>query len=128
VVGSGIVEFDHPPVYEAVIGIEFNALNLGAVKLAGLQTVWGAKYPTVQELPALEPSVAAGQPGPLASFSISMALPALRLWFLEPTGHFIVQVQRDRLLLNWRKLEDGVYPRYAALRERFAIIVDDLRD
>jgi uncharacterized protein (TIGR04255 family) len=128
VADGAVVEFDHPPVYEAVIGLEFNALNLGALKLAGLQRVWATEYPSVQEMPALEPSVAIGQPGPVAAFSFSILPPPLRLWFADVDGHFLIQVQRDRLLLNWRKLDGGEYPRYAALRERFAKAVQEFRD
>jgi uncharacterized protein (TIGR04255 family) len=128
VTDGAFVEFDRPPVYEAVIGLEFNALNLGALKLAGLQAIWADEYPSPQEMPALEPSIAIGQPGPVAAFSFSILPPPLRLWFTDPSGHFLVQVQRDRLLLNWRKLDDGNYPRYEALRERFAKVADQFRD
>jgi uncharacterized protein (TIGR04255 family) len=128
VADGAMVEFDRPPVYEAVIGLEFNTLNLGALKLSGLQAVWANEYPSIQEMPALEPSVAIGQPGPIAAFSFSMLPPPLRLWFADPSGHFLIQVQRDRLLLNWRKLNGGEYPRYAALRERFTKVVEQFRE
>jgi uncharacterized protein (TIGR04255 family) len=46
------------------------------------------------------------------------ALP--RTWFLSKDGVQLVQLQHDRLTLNWRELQQGVeYPRYGQLRERF---------
>jgi uncharacterized protein (TIGR04255 family) len=41
-----------------------------------------------------------------------------RLWFLNPDGTRLIQVQRDHFILNWRKLEtEQAYPRYETLRQ-----------
>lgn len=48
--------------------------------------------------------------------------PLPRVWFLDASGNGIVQVQRDALLHNWRKLKDGdKYP-------RFAVVISEFRD
>jgi uncharacterized protein (TIGR04255 family) len=46
------------------------------------------------------------------------ALP--RTWFMSKDGVQLVQLQHDRLTLNWRDLDRGLdYPRYGQLRQRF---------
>lgn len=122
------VEFENPPVREAVIGIEFNPLPLSIIDLAKLTDEWRAEFPIVQEQPALDPStaVAPGAGGPGIHFG--SGVPPVRLWLIEPSGHFLIQLQRDRLLLNWRKVaEDSEYPRYAVLRDKFAGLLSGLR-
>ena len=48
--------------------------------------------------------------------------PLPRVWFLDAGGNGIVQIQRDALLHNWRKLkESDTYP-------RFAVVISEYRD
>ena len=43
-----------------------------------------------------------------------------RYWFTSADSRWLVQVQPDRFVLNWRKAdEDDVYPRYKFVRARF---------
>ena len=43
-------------------------------------------------------------------------VPRIRFWFLNNSGR-LIQVQRDRLIVNWRKeVESAGYPRYGSLR------------
>ncbi len=47
-----------------------------------------------------------------------------RTWFVSSDQRLLVQLQDDRLNLNWRRVEPGDrYPRYAVLRPKF----DELR-
>lgn len=58
-------------------------------------------------------------------FDIPMALP--NTWFLSEDSVFLVQVQHDRLSLNWRELDKPVpYPRYEGLRARFSELLATL--
>jgi uncharacterized protein (TIGR04255 family) len=42
------------------------------------------------------------------------------VWLLNEPGSELLQVQQDRFVRNWRKLEDAEeYPRYRSLRESF---------
>ena len=43
-----------------------------------------------------------------------------RLWFETSDQAFLVQLQNDRLTVNWRKFAEAAYPRYPAVRQRFA--------
>lgn len=51
-----------------------------------------------------------------------------RTWFLSDDEVQLVQVQHDRLVLNWRELDrlDAEYPRYVELRERLTKLLDVL--
>ena len=43
-----------------------------------------------------------------------------RYWFTTPDQHWLVQVQSDRFVLNWRRIETAdPYPRYRTVRSRF---------
>ncbi len=44
----------------------------------------------------------------------------LRFWLLSEDQRTLLQVQNDRIILNWRRLEPGdEYPRYLALQPEF---------
>lgn len=43
-----------------------------------------------------------------------------RVWFLNQAGSELIQVQADRFIHNWRKLEGlDPYPRYEPIRDKF---------
>ena len=52
-----------------------------------------------------------------------------RTWFMNDARSELIQVQPDRFLRNWRRIEvDDAYPRYAHVRQRFVEGVGDFRD
>ncbi len=59
-------------------------------------------------------------PTPPAQPQLSALPPLRRVFFVSPPGNFLIQVQHNRFLHNWRKVtdEDG-YPRYDAAYQRF---------
>jgi len=126
--GSPFLEFGAPPVVEVALGVQFRPLfGLRAVELAGLRERWRPRYPLVQELPPLPPTIEATGPAPVA-FSFGPAFQS-RLWFLDDEQAELVQLQHDRLTVNWRKsTEDAVYPRYAHLRQVFVDRFRELAD
>src|SRR5690606_23663769 len=43
-----------------------------------------------------------------------------RVFLVDETGQWLIQIQRDRFLHNWRVSRDGErYPRFPAVRQRF---------
>lgn len=48
--------------------------------------------------------------------------PALhtRVWFLSEDLSYLIQLQHDRLTVNWRRMASTAYPRYPAVRAAFA--------
>lgn len=125
-VDSPVPDFDGAPVVEVALGIQFRPLfGLRPVELASLRERWRTRYPLVQELPPLPPAIEAAGLAPVV-FSFGPAFES-RLWFLDDKQAELVQLQHDRLTVNWRKAaEDAVYPRYPYLRELFVDRFGDL--
>jgi uncharacterized protein (TIGR04255 family) len=113
--------FDRPPVIEVAVGVHFLQLTgLNTVSLVRMvDDLWRGTYPTTTEQPPL-PTLALPGKGPTFAFQLQAGAPPVRLWSLSEDQSLLVQVQHDRLLLNWRKLtDDAPYPRYRKLREDF---------
>jgi uncharacterized protein (TIGR04255 family) len=91
---------------------------------------WRDEYPIVDEVPPLDPAIEREAPGMGATFQITSVPPMMRYWFLSEDQSRLIQLQRDRLILNWRKVPTGpqTYPRYAALREEFVRRIGQLVD
>lgn len=127
---TDLPEYDRPPVVEMAIGVQFRPLDrLRGLALGPLRELWQAEYPRIEEQSALAP-VMEGSP-PLAQQRLQlgfMSLPPVRQWFLSTSGAELVQVQPDRLLVNWRA-DDEIptkYPRYPHMRGVFERRFTDL--
>ena len=130
---SGLPKFTHPPVVEVVQGIQFDALDLTPVHVGLLyENVLKATYPRVQAQPPLPPLEERFEEG--APLDITFQLggnfdPIGRLWFSSPDNLHLVQIQRDRLIYNWRKSDSSVsYQHYDAVRARFVEVYGLLHD
>jgi uncharacterized protein (TIGR04255 family) len=109
--------FDNPPVVEVAMSFGFApipGLQFGA--MADLRNQWMDEYPLVEEQPFLDPP-----PQPQQTIHIEMGPPPRRLWLLGSQGDRVIQIQRDRLIANWRAVAGGdtLYPRYEPLRTQF---------
>jgi uncharacterized protein (TIGR04255 family) len=110
--------FERPPVMEVVVAIESRPISeLDPFALVELHKQWSGTHPVGQIVPAA-PSASADQPVP--TFEFVQGPPPLRLWSLTEDGDSLIQVQDDRLVLNWRKARAGSeYPRYVVMRREF---------
>jgi uncharacterized protein (TIGR04255 family) len=125
---SDLPEFDNPPVVEVAVGVQFLPIpDLHGLALAPLRELWRASYPKIQEQPPLAPAIE-GSPSFLPQLQLRMvSTPAVRQWFLSDDETELVQVQTDRLLVNWRAGDPPVaYPRYGHMRSTFAQRFTDL--
>jgi uncharacterized protein (TIGR04255 family) len=124
---SDLPEFEDPPVIEVALTAQFRSLpGMQGVKLGPLRELWSDQYPKVEEQPPL-PYMAEGEApgGPLLLFNLGS--PAVRFWFLSDDGTELVQLQHDRLSVNWRELGSGkAYPRFPTMRQMFADRFTDL--
>jgi uncharacterized protein (TIGR04255 family) len=116
-------KFERPPVVEVAIGVQFRPLfGMRGLALAPLWERWRDNYPEIQEQPTLPPTVEGSPPlVPQLLFNV-VPLPSTRQWFLNDVGTQLVQVQSDRLLLNWRAGSGdppAKYPRYRYIRQTF---------
>ncbi len=111
--------FADPPVAEVIIAVEFAPIMvLDALTLIALHNSWQTEFPQVQIHPAIAPSMA-----PVVPFEIISGLPPVRLWSLSPDGDLLLQVQNDRLIMNWRRRAPAgdVYPHYVQLCDMWSV-------
>jgi uncharacterized protein (TIGR04255 family) len=108
-------DFEKPPVAEVVSGIQFKSIkNLTGPNLNLLADKFRTEYPVVKEVLPLAPVLESFGDAPareMASFDHIFGL--TRYWFETTDGNGLIQVQKDRLLHNWRKEKDtDHYPHY----------------
>lgn len=113
--------YENPPVVEVVCGILFQDLQLLLTPHIGL--LWQKfrdEYPDCDELPPLAPAIEFFDESPDVNVFLSEIPPTPRIWFIETNGNKVIQLQRDRLLHNWRKIEsEDTYPRYQTVIKTF---------
>ena len=117
-------EFETPPVSEVAISIEFTALPNWRGPHAGLY--WGKiarDYPKTEvQLPLPSQIEPAGQALQPQTVRVEMMSPDLsRVWFIANPPTDLIQIQRNRFIVNWRKVNGTeTYPRYQKhVRPRF---------
>lgn len=116
--------FEHPPVVEVVMGVQFQRLDaLLAPHLGKFWTMIDTEYPECRENPPIIPQIEDfSQPGAIqrGQFELSNSPDLPRVFFEDGSGRWLIQVQRDRFLHNWRSGTDQVeYPRYPEVSRRF---------
>lgn len=83
-----------------------------------------SEFPKVEEHPPLDPVIESfGIPMPPNAdlrLELADASVPLRAWFLNERGNELIQIQQDRFIHNWRKIdENDEYPRYSRLISTF---------
>jgi uncharacterized protein (TIGR04255 family) len=118
-------------VGEVALTVQFASDAVDLDVLASFASAVRAKLPIRQQQPTAPPmredfGVAQPQMPFQISFEPPTALP--RTWFISEDGEDLVQLQADRLSVNWRRTtESSRYPRYANLRKRLRQHLDTLR-
>ena len=126
--------FRKPPVTEVAIAAQFGEIRRLTGPLMGL--LWQRYrelFPKLEVYPALDPrferSGLALEKGLKVKFE---TIPAPRVWFIGSNEAHLVQVQQDRFVFNWRRIEGDDYPRYehvkASFQEHFRIFQEFLAE
>ena len=120
-------EYEEPPVVEVAISLQFKGLESLRTPQFGL--LWNVlraeKYSRIEEHGELEQTFEEFEerPGPKASVRVQTfddGPPPPRIWFLNEAQNELIQVQRDRLIVNWRRgANSEPYPRYPHIIKRF---------
>lgn len=111
--------FEMPPVHEVAVGIGFRRLQCWTSVAPGeFRALIKDDYPNVEEklpLAPLPPILGAEQ-----QVELSELPPIRRTWFLSEDEQTLLQLQEDRMHVNWRKTQDqDVYPRYGHVFKKF---------
>ncbi len=112
-----MTSYKNPPVIEVVAGIAFNRLEDFLVPHFGL--VWQKlrkTYPKCQHAPSLD-----FRPDSFdESSGIPLPLPLPRIWLLNDVQNELIQLQNNRFLFNWRKMDEKeLYPRYKYVMQTY---------
>ena len=122
---SALPTYRNPPVGEVLLALQFQQIDqLDLRHVGALVGFFNKKYPHFQIQPNLEPVIERfdGSGSPRGISFRMMEPPAFpRLWLVSSEGAELLQLQRDRLMHNWRHVSSGSqYPRYPRLRTEFA--------
>ena len=128
-------EYERPPVVEVALAIQLErAIGFKSLHLANVAASWADEFPSVEERAPL-PLMGPDPDDPDVSLELSDEPQTPRLWLQNEAGNRVLQLQQDRIVVNWQKGEgDDPYPRYATIREslvdawgRLSEAIDDLR-
>jgi uncharacterized protein (TIGR04255 family) len=117
-----LVSYDQPPVSEVVCGVLFEPIEALLTPHIGL--LWQRfqpDYPLCDDVAPIAASMEVFNNQDVESeFEFTNILPLPRVWFISSDETKVVQIQRDMLIHNWRKVSaDSEYPRYGNLIEGF---------
>lgn len=115
--------YSSPPVTEVILGVQFTEAVVDLNVLASFSLSVKDTHKKRQQQPPLpRQTLAPSGPPPPITFEIENQFPFPRTWFLNEDESEIVQVQGDRLVLNWRRMtpESAPYPSFAEISKKFA--------
>jgi len=127
--------FERPPVIEVVCGVLFRPME--GLLAPHLGQLWDkfrpSGYTKCQEVAPLAPVIEQLDEGQQVQFQFTDTPPLPRIWFVQDDENGIVQLQRDRFLHNWKKVQpQDEYPHYEAVikmfRDRLASFESFLED
>lgn len=118
------VDYDNPPLVEVSIGIQFTDLPIRTADVGDFRRLFAEQLDLTdyEEHQPLEPRIEIFEPTPrqFPSIRLETLPPLARQWFAtKDDGSRLVQLQRDRLIYNWRRIPSDEYPRYPVVKKGF---------
>ncbi len=117
-------DYEKPPVIEVVVGAQFGAIE--GFQAPHLGFFWQKirdDYPKVETTMPLANMVERFEtvpPTESTQVDFLTAPPLPRTFFIDDTDSWLVQLQPDHLVQNWRKTDQMTeYPRFPAVLQRF---------
>ena len=110
--------FELPPLNEVALGIGFKPLECwNSIAPGEFYNLVRSGFPKIEDKAPLSPLIVGDEP---LSFEFE-ELPAVRrTWFVSEDDSLLIQVQADRLHVNWRRTkDDSEYPRHEKLLDIF---------
>lgn len=114
--------YDQPPVTEVVCSVLFNSLDaLLSPHIGLLWQRFQPDYPFCNDVVPLAPKVEVFNNQIIETqLTLSDIPPLPRVWFISSDDTRVIQIQRDRLIYNWRKASlNSEYPRYESVIKGF---------
>jgi uncharacterized protein (TIGR04255 family) len=122
---EGQLKLDNAPLHELVFGIGFERLK--ALKAPHVGLFWDTfrkDFPQVQHAPPIAPPTPEGLSGFIEE---ETGFPLPRFWFIHADENLLLQLQQDRLLLNWRKSGKRPYPHFSEMLPQFLSFFSNFR-
>ena len=102
-----VVEFNNPPINEVVLATYFNP-PIADLRSEHIGLFWDKiryDFPTVQQQLPLPP-----RPGSELNMSSSEFFPMPRYWFVGRDDTYVIQIEKNAFIFNWRRRDSTVYP------------------
>jgi uncharacterized protein (TIGR04255 family) len=127
---GALPKFRRPPLVEVVHGVQFRRIPMTIVHPGLFFHRLRDKYERVQTAPSLPPAreLFDGH-GSLPTFALGLVEPdeLPRTWYVSADDTMIVQLQPDRLLLNWRRgAGEAEYPHFESVSAEFRRVFSEL--
>jgi uncharacterized protein (TIGR04255 family) len=124
-VKAPLPDFEHPPVVEVALSVQLEPL--AKLSTQDLAVFWDEvlhRERSWKEAPPIPPALEwFGIPQPQANVELRFQQleepPPHRALFVSTDQTSLLQLQRDRLVQNWRKANNQPYPRYQQIRTGF---------
>lgn len=119
---SLLPSFVQPPLDEVAADLQFNPLAIKAADVGAFHALIAGEYPHSMDVPPLPPTFETEGGSSMSPFGQNIAAGFLpRSWFISLNDEHLIQLQTDRLIVNWRSRPNGnAYPLYQEVRKRFA--------
>jgi uncharacterized protein (TIGR04255 family) len=117
-------KFKNPPINELIVGVYFNGETPG-LRAEHVGAFWASvrkDFPHIQQqLQVTHPALAAAVAFVPVSFELTTSgevLPMPRFWLESTEPAYLMQIQKDAFLFNWRR-KDKDYPHFYAVKDGF---------
>jgi uncharacterized protein (TIGR04255 family) len=111
-----------PPINEVVCGVQFEEIpGFSSIHYGRLLQRIAADYPSTEDQPPLAEvfEVESGREVQMQQGILTIP-PLRRVWYIDPSGNYLLQVQPSRFHANWRhRRDEDEYPRFEAAYDRF---------